>query len=242
MAQLFAGTSGWAYPSWKPEFYPAKLAQKKFLGYYATRLNTVEVNFTFRQLVKESTMQNWIQETPANFRLGIKAHQVITHIKRLKGTEDFVPRFLATIAPLASAGKLGPVLFQLPPNLKADAALLKDFLAILPRTLPAAFEFRHDSWLTEPTWETLKSSGVALCVAETEDRTTPDVVTGPFAYYRFRKPTYTDDERRAMIASLERHLANGRDVFAYFKHEETPEGALYAVDVLRSVAQRLGVA
>jgi uncharacterized protein YecE (DUF72 family) len=237
MAQLFAGTSGWAYPSWKPEFYPAKLAQKKFLGYYATQLNTVEVNFTFRQLVKESTIQNWIDETPTNFRLGIKAHQVITHIKRLKGTEDFVPRFLATIAPLASAGKLGPVLFQLPPNLKADAALLKDFLAILPRTLPTAFEFRHDSWLTESTWEVLRSSGVALCVAETEDRTTPDVVTGPFAYYRFRKPTYTDDERRAMVANIERHIAEGRDVFAYFKHEETPEGALYAVDVLRSVSK-----
>jgi uncharacterized protein YecE (DUF72 family) len=239
MAQLFAGTSGWAYPSWKPEFYPPKLAQKKFLSHYATRLNTVEVNFTFRQLVKESTIQNWIQDTPANFRLGIKAHQVITHIKRLKGTEDFVPRFLATIAPLASAGKLGPVLFQLPPNLKADATLLKDFLAILPRTLPAAFEFRHDSWLAESTWEVLRSSGAALCVAETEERTTPDVVTGAFAYYRFRKPTYTGDERRAMVSSIERHIAEGRDVFAYFKHEETPEGALYAVDVLQSVAKDL---
>ena len=138
MPQLFAGTSGWAYPTWKPDFYPAKLAQKKFLGHYSTQLNTVEVNFTFRQLVKESTIQNWLQETPSHFRFGVKAHQVITHIKRLKGTEDFVPRFLATIAPLASAGKLGPVLFQLPPNLKADASLLKDFLAIVPRAVPAS--------------------------------------------------------------------------------------------------------
>ena len=109
MAQLFAGTSGWAYPSWKPEFYPEKQAQKKFLGHYAAKLNTVEVNFTFRQLVKETTIQNWLAETPAHFRFGVKAHQVITHIKRLKGTEDFVPRFLATIEPLAAAGKLGPV-------------------------------------------------------------------------------------------------------------------------------------
>ena len=108
MPQLFAGTSGWAYPSWKPDFYPAKLAQKKFLGHYATQLNTVEVNFTFRQLVKETTIQNWIQETPAHFRFGVKAHQVITHIKRLKGTEDFVPRFLATIEPLASGRKARP--------------------------------------------------------------------------------------------------------------------------------------
>jgi uncharacterized protein YecE (DUF72 family) len=238
MPQLFAGTSGWAYPTWKPDFYPAKLPQKKFLGHYAARLNTVEVNFTFRQLVKEGTIQNWIQETPAQFRFGVKAHQVITHIKRLKGIEDFVPRFLATIAPLASAGKLGPVLFQLPPNLKADALLLRDFLALLPRTLPAALEFRHESWFTEQTWEVLRSHGAALCVAETEERTTPDVVTGAFAYYRFRKPTYTADERRAMVARIEEHLAAGRDVFAYFKHEETPEGALYAVDVLRECERR----
>ena len=101
MPQFFAGTSGWAYPTWKPDFYPAKLAQKKFLNHYATQLNTVEVNFTFRQLVKETTIQNWLNDTPAHFRFGIKAHQVITHIKRLKGAEDFMPRFLATIEPLA---------------------------------------------------------------------------------------------------------------------------------------------
>src|SRR5580693_7919090 len=238
MPQLFVGTSGWAYPGWKPDFYPAKLAQKKFLGHYATQLNTVEVNFTFRQLVKETTIQNWLQDTPAHFRFGVKAHQMITHIKRLKGTEDFVPRFLATIEPLASVKKLGPVLFQLPPNLKADAVLLKDFLALLPRTLPAAFEFRHESWFSESTWELLKLYGAALCVAESEERTTPDVATGAFVYYRFRKPNYTGEERRGMVARIGEYLAAGRDVFAYFKHEETPEGALFAVQLLRDVGQR----
>jgi uncharacterized protein YecE (DUF72 family) len=237
MPQLFVGTSGWAYPTWKPNFYPQKLAQKKFLNHYATQLNTVEVNFTFRQLVKESTIQNWLQDTPAHFRFGVKAHQVITHIKRLKDTGDFVARFLATIEPLAAAGKLGPVLFQLPPNLKADAALLKDFLAILPRTVPAAFEFRHASWFSDTTWDLLKSSNVALCVAETETMTTPEVATGAFIYYRFRKPSYTVEERRSMIDRIGQHVAAGRDVFAYFKHEETPEGALYAVDLLRAVNQ-----
>jgi uncharacterized protein YecE (DUF72 family) len=236
MAQLFAGTSGWAYPSWKPEFYPEKLAQKKFLGYYATKLNTVEVNFTFRQLVKETTVQNWLAESPAHFRFGVKAHQVITHIKRLRGTEDFLLRFLATIEPLAAAGKLGPVLFQLPPNLKSDPALLKDFLAILPRAVPSAFEFRHESWFGDATWNLLQSANAGLCVAETETRTTPDLVTAPFAYYRFRKPTYTGEERRAMVDRMQEHVAEGRDVFAYFKHEETPEGALYAVELLREVS------
>lgn len=237
MPQLFVGTSGWAYPTWKPDFYPEKLAQKKFLNHYATQLNTVEVNFTFRQLVKESTITNWLEQTPATFRFGVKAHQVITHIKRLKATEEFLQRFLATIEPLASAGKLGPVLFQLPPNLKADVTLLKDFLALLPRTLPAAFEFRHESWFVDSTWEALKSRSVALCVAETEERITPDVVTGAFVYYRFRKPSYTPDERRNMVARIAGHISAGRDVFAYFKHEETPEGALYAVDLLREAGE-----
>jgi uncharacterized protein YecE (DUF72 family) len=236
MPHLLAGTSGWAYPSWKPDFYPEKLAQKKFLGYYASKLNTVEVNFTFRQLVKETTIQNWMQETPAHFKFGVKAHQVITHIKRLKGAEDFVARFLATIEPLAAAGKLGPVLFQLPPNLKADPVLLKDFLAVLPRTVPAAFEFRHESWFSDATWDLLKSSKAGLCIAETETMTTPDVATAPFVYYRFRKPTYTGEERTSMIDRVRSHLADGRDVFDYFKHEETAAGALYAVDLLRDVA------
>ena len=237
MAQLFVGTSGWAYPSWKPDFYPAKLPQKNFLKHYSTQLNTVEVNFTFRQLIKETTAQKWIAETPSGFRFGVKAHQVITHIKRLKATADFVPRFLSTIEPLARAEKLGPVLFQLPPNLKADAVLLKDFLATVPRTVPTAFEFRHDSWFSDATWDVLRSYNAALCVAETETMTTPDVVTAPFVYYRFRKPTYTGEERTSMIDRVRQHLADGRDVFAYFKHEETAAGALYAEDLLREVSK-----
>lgn len=234
MAQLFAGTSGWAYPSWKPDFYPQKLTQKKFLNHYATQLNAVEVNFTFRQLVKETTLQNWLAETPAGFRFTIKAHQVITHIKRLKETEDFVPRFLATIEPLASASKLGPVLFQLPPNLKVDLEVLRGFLAILPKRLQAAFEFRHTSWFSDETYGALREHNAALCVAETEDMTTPEVTTADFNYYRFRKPNYPPDERKAMVERIEQHLHAGRDVFAYFKHEDTPEGAIYARELLGS--------
>lgn len=235
MPQFYAGTSGWAYPSWKPDFYPAKLPQRSFLQHYATRLNAVEVNFTFRQLVKETTVLKWIAETPAHFRLTIKAHQVITHIKRLKDTTDFLTRFLGTIEPLAQAGKLGPLLFQLPPNLKADAKLLEEFLATLPRAVPSAFEFRHASWWTDEIYSLLKKHNRALCIAETEERVTPDVVTADFCYYRYRKPGYTPEERRAMVARTREHLEQGRNVFAYFKHEDTPEGALYAVELLTEV-------
>jgi uncharacterized protein YecE (DUF72 family) len=237
MPQIYAGTSGWAYPSWKPDFYPPKLAQAKFLEHYAIRLNGVEVNFTYRQLLKETTAQKWLAVTPDSFRFGIKAHQVITHVKRLKGTEDFLPRFLATIEPIANSKKLGAVLFQLPPNLKADLPLLNDFLAILPRGLRAAFEFRNDSWFSDAMFDMLKTHNRALCVAENEDRTTPDVVTADFCYYRYRKPDYPADERAAMVQRLQELRDGGRDVFAFFKHEETPQGALYASELLAQLTQ-----
>ena len=236
MAQLYAGTSGWAYPSWKPDFYPAKLAQTKFLSYYATQLNAVEVNFTFRQLLKDTTAVKWVGETPSGFRLSVKAHQVITHIKRLNQTADFVRRFLGSLEPLERAAKLGPLLFQLPPNLKADTALLEEFLAGFPRAVPAAFEFRHTSWFEDATFDLLRKHNRALCIAETEERVTPDVVTADFCYYRYRKPGYTSEERQAMIYRIEEHLAAERSVYAYFKHEETPQGALYAIDLLKEIA------
>jgi len=238
MAQLYAGTSGWAYPTWKPDFYPAKLPQKNFLKHYTSQLNTVEVNFTFRQLLKETTAQKWIAESPEGFLFGVKAHQVITHIKRLTNTADFIPRFLSTIEPLARAEKLGPLLFQLPPNMKIDVRVLEEFLVTVPRTVPSAFEFRHDSWFKDEVFALLKAHNRALCVAETEERVTPDVVTSDFVYYRFRKPTYTPGERRTMIARIQEHLEAGRNVFAYFKHEETPQGALYAVEVLNQVGRK----
>jgi len=233
MPQLFIGTSGWAYPSWKPGFYPEKLAQTKFLTYYATQLNTVEVNLTFRQLLKDTTAQKWIEQTPQEFRFTIKAHQVITHIKRLKNSEEFLQRFISTIEPLSQAGKIGCVLFQLPPNLKADPKLLQDFLPAIPRGVKAAFEFRHESWFADDIFSCLKQHNRALCVAETEERGTPDVVTADFCYYRYRKPEYTPEDRQAMLRRMQEHLSNGRDSYAYFKHEETPQGAIYAVDVLK---------
>jgi uncharacterized protein YecE (DUF72 family) len=234
MAHLYVGTSGWAYPTWKPAFYPDKLAQKKFLNFYASKLNAVEVNYTFRQLVKETTVQNWIASTPEHFRFTIKAHQVLTHIKRLKSADEFLHRFLGTLEALERAGRLGPLLFQLPPNFKADQAVLSEFLKTLPRNVRVAFEFRHESWFVDATWETLRERNIALCVAETEERTTPDIVTADYAYYRYRKPTYSAEGREAMIVRNCEHLTAGRDVFAYFKHEETPEGVLYAVDLLKA--------
>ena len=237
MAQLFVGTSGWAYPSWKPGFYPEKLAQTKFLPYYATQLNTVEVNLTFRQLLKDTTAQNGSRKRPEIFGFRIKAHQVLTHIKRLKNTEEFLPRFLATIEPLARREARAGAVSTAAEYEGGSSA--EDFLAILPRGVRGSFEFRNESWFADEVFALLKENNRALCVAETEERITPDVITADFCYYRYRKPNIRRKSAEAMVDRMHEHLGAGRDTFAYFKHEETPQGAIYAVDVLKEAAKNL---
>ena len=135
MAYLYTGTSGFAYPNWKPRFYPADTPEKKFLEHYASRLRSVEINYTFRRLPAPTTLENWVKATPAVFRFACKANQRITHILRLKDASSAVELFLRSIDPLRTARRLGPILFQLPPNLKCEMALLNDFLALLPAGL-----------------------------------------------------------------------------------------------------------
>ena len=233
MAKIYAGTSGWAYPSWKPDFYPAKLPSAKFLGHYAERLNTVEVNYTFRRFPTEKLLRGWIAATPPEFQFAVKANQKITHISRLKNVADFTSDFLGALEPLATERKLGPVLFQLPPYLKADVALLKDFLATVPRNVRSAFEFRHASWFSDDVYEALREANVALCNAESEKLETPAVQAADFAYLRLRKETYSPAER-TLIASTVSDLVKRGDVYVYFKHEDTPEGALNAESLLRA--------
>ena len=185
MAQLYAGTSGWAYPSWKPDFYPAKLAQTKFLQYYATQLNAVEVNFTFRQLLKDTTAQKWIEDTPAGFRLGVKAHQVITHIKRLEKNGRLYSAVLEHHRAVGAGGKAGTGAISIAAEYESRRYAAGRIFERLPRAFPSAFEFRHASWFTEEIFDLLKRENRALCVAETEERATPDVVTSDFATTAF---------------------------------------------------------
>lgn len=232
MAQIYAGTSGWAYPSWKPEFYPAKLPASRFLQHYASQLNSVEVNYTFRTLLSEKLARRWIEATPAGFLFTFKAHQMFTHLRRLQPAEDFVARFFGTLQPLFESGRMGAVLFQLPPFLKADAELLRTFLQGLPRAFRLAFEFRHASWFAEPTYEVLRAFGAALCLAESDELQTPQVQTAAFSYYRLRQSSYGPERRAAIARQLKAQCEAGHDIYAYFKHEDTPDGALYARDLL----------
>ena len=233
MTKIYAGTSGWAYASWKPDFYPPKLASAKFLSYYATRLNTVEVNYTFRAWVSEKLLAGWVQATPAHFKFAVKAHQKITHVLRLRSAASATSDFLASLEPLRARDRLGPVLFQLPPFLKCDVALLEDFLRALSPGTRAAMEFRHISWFADDVYERLRRANVALCWAESEKLETPEVHTADFSYFRLRKLEYSATERKA----IERKIADASergDVFVYFKHEDTPEGALYAEALLKN--------
>ena len=229
---VFAGTSGFAYPAWKPAFYPKNVPSKDFLHYYSTRLNCVEINYTYRQLPKSTTLESWVRATPAGFVFAPKAHMKLTHILRLKNAADFTGIFLRAIDPLRSARRLGPILYQLPPNLKCDLALLSDYLALLPTDLRFAFEFRHESWLSDPVYELLTKHGVCLCLAESDKLEIPKVFTAGFAYFRLRKGDYPPQERRRIVAQVRELSGAGRDVYVFFKHEDDPQGAIYAEELL----------
>ena len=228
MARLLAGTSGFAYPSWKPEFYPRDVPQKGFLHHYATRLNAVEINYTFRRLPNKATLASWVEATPEGFEFALKAHMKLTHVLRLKNALEFTELFLRAIDPLRCTRRLGPVLFQLAPNFKRDTSTLADFLALLPSDFRAAFEFRHDSWLADDVYAVLERHNTSLCLAESEKLEIPRVITADFVYFRLRKPEYSDADLDDIGARAQEIVAGGRDVFVFFKHEETAAGALYA--------------
>ena len=236
MARLFAGTSGFAYAQWKPQFYPAKLPANKFLEHYAQRLNSVEINYTFRRMPSAATLESWVAATPSGFVFALKGHMRITHILRLKNAADATAVFLRAIDPLRAARRLGPILFQLPPQLRCDLELLRAFLEILPEDLRFAFEFRHASWLVDEVYRVLEQRNISLCVAESEKLEVPEVITADFVYYRLRKPEYTAEDIESIAARAQVLLAQGKDLFLMFKHEETPDGALHAEEVLRKVA------
>jgi uncharacterized protein YecE (DUF72 family) len=232
MANLYAGTSGFAYPAWKPGFYPAKLPANQFLKHYAERLNCVEINYTFRRLPAAATLEKWVSQTPPGFVFAVKANMRITHILRLKNAGTATELFLKAIDPLRTSRHLGPILFQLPPQMKCDDILLRDYLDLLPNGLRYAFEFRHVSWLTDSVYTELHNRNISLCVAESEKLEVPEVITADFVYYRLRKPDYTHEDVEGFAARGQELLATGEDLYLMFKHEETPEGALNAQRVL----------
>ena len=235
VAMIWVGTSGFQYPEWKGTFYPETLSTAKMLPYYSARFSTTEINYSFRRIPSEKTLTNWSAATPLKFRFTLKAPQEITHIRKLRNCTEVVGRFCEVLKTLGE--KMGTVLFQLPPFLPVDNALLKDFLATLPEWLRAAFEFRHASWFNEATFAALKSRNAALCIADTEELKTPIVVTADFDYFRLRNPAYTKADIKRWAKVIGERKEKAKDIFAYFKHEDSGVGPKF----VRQLLDELGV-
>jgi len=230
VARAFVGTSGWAYPTWKPRFYPAELKPAELLRHYATRLATVEVNYTFNHLPTDKNLADWTAATPPDFVFALKASQRITHLDRLAHPADTLPPFFERAAPLGA--RLGPILFQTPPWLSRDDDLLAAFIASLPRGQRCALEVRHPSWYDPAVYELLGLRGVALTHAEGERAPSPlDTLaaTAPFAYVRLRaEEGYGEAAVAAWAERLRALLTSGKDVYAYFRHDEDGANGLAA--------------
>jgi uncharacterized protein YecE (DUF72 family) len=187
------------------------------LAYYVERFTTVEINATFYRMPNTKTVEGWASTAPAGFTYVLKAPQRITHFARLRGVDEPLHHFCDTARTLGD--KLGPLLFQLPPNFKKATDRLGELLTILPDGFRAAFEFRHESWFDDEVYALLRSRNASLCIADTEEGTTPEVATADFGYLRLRAEEYSDDDLKRWIATIDRVGAGWSDAYVFFKHE-----------------------
>lgn len=234
---LFVGVSGFSYPGWKGEFYPKDLKSEEFLGYYSQNLNSVEINSSFYAPPTVATIKSWGEKTSENFRFSIKSPRQITHILKLgPGAAESAERLGKTLEQLKS--KQGPILFQLPPFSKQDLKLLESFLRGSSSLKRKVFEFRHESWLDDSTYQLLDKYGTGFCVAETEDMAPVLKMIGELAYVRLRRDSYdakSIDEWSKRIAKL---VSNCKEAYVYLRHDETGKNAAHALR-LRGLIEKL---
>jgi uncharacterized protein YecE (DUF72 family) len=228
VAKIWFGTSGFSYKEWRSIFYPEELPDKEFLKYYSTRLNSVEIDYTFYRMPSTKTVDAWKHATPSDFRFTLKASQQITHRQRLKLPSEALEYFLGVVPGLEE--RLGIILFQLPPFFRADLQKLDLFLSVLPRRILAAFEFRHDSWFVMETYALLRKHNAGLCIHDADDHTTPLEITAPFTYIRLRRSQYDAQTREQWLKHIQQWAAGGVEVFAYIKHENNPQAPLIALE------------
>jgi uncharacterized protein YecE (DUF72 family) len=228
------GTSGFQYAEWKGNFYPEDLPASKMLPFYAERFCTTEINYTFHRIPSAKTIDNWKALTPANFRFALKAPQKITHWSKLRDCADTLDYFWRVVSGLGE--RLGPILFQLPPTFKKEADVLASFLRELP-SIRAAFEFRHESWFDDEIFGLLKERNIALCVADTDTITTPQIITADYGYLRLRREDYKKADVERWAKFVRDQKAGWQDAFVYFKHEESGIGPKLA----RQMVELLGV-
>jgi uncharacterized protein YecE (DUF72 family) len=224
--RIHIGTSGYNYPEWRGTFYPAELASSKMFGFYSQRFRTVEINYTFYRMPTPKTTKGWHDQAPPGFLYTLKAPRQLTHDRRLVNCEEPLARFVDAARGLGA--HLGTLLFQLPPNFRCDVGKLSAFLAAMPKDVRPAFEFRHDSWLTEEIYALLRSHGTALCIADFGDKTTPLQATARHGYFRLRDEGYQKADLETWAGRVLDRAADWDDAFVYFKHEEQGKGPEFA--------------
>jgi uncharacterized protein YecE (DUF72 family) len=231
---LYIGTSGFAFKEWKGNFYPEGTPDKKMLSHYSSRLGSVEINYTFRRMPSESTLEGWKSQVPESFRFTLKAPQRITHFKRLSDVGEDVAEFLRRA--LILGPNLGTILFQLPPSFKYDRPTLESFLGSLPPKARFSMEFRHESWGNDECRGLLQQHRIAWCGADTDETPLESVpVTAAHAYLRLRKEEYQPHELDEWASKIGRLTGDGTDVYCYLKHEGGGVGPAYALRILESV-------
>jgi uncharacterized protein YecE (DUF72 family) len=215
--KLHAGTSGFAFKEWKGSFYPQDLKDDGMLGFYSSKFPTVEINNTFYRLPKEDVLQSWAAQVPEPFTFAIKASQRITHFARLKPESASAVEFLLKNT-ASLAHRLGPILFQLPPNLKKDTDRLRAFIDTLPADRRYTIEFRHESWFEDDVFDALRARDIPMCVTEQPDFASPVVSTATWGYTRLHRLDYDD----AMLADWARKISAQPwgEAFVFFKHDE----------------------
>ncbi len=219
------GTSGWSYPAWRGRFYPPEVTPRTMLAAYAARLDAVEVNATFYRMPRPDTIAAWRAQAPPGFAFALKAPRPLTHRRRLDGVGDAVAELYRTVTGLGEA--LGPVLYKLPPTMRADLPRLRDLLALLPRPGRAVFDLRHPSWRDGAVMQALADAGAALCITDGDDDTMPLLATARFGYLRLRRIDYDDDLLRAWAERI--RAQPWTEAFAFFKHEDEARGPAFAL-------------
>jgi uncharacterized protein YecE (DUF72 family) len=234
--RLLAGTSGYAFKEWKGAFYPKELADDGWLGFYASRFPTVEINNTFYRLPKEQVLRDWAAQVPEQFTFAIKASQRITHHARLKAecadAVDFLLRNTAALGP-----RLGPILFQLPPNLKKDLDRLRGFLGLLPDGRRYTIEFRHESWFDDDVFAALRERDIAMCVAEQDDFKCPVQATASWGYLRLHRLDYDASALSEWAKCIS--AQSWSETYIYFKHDEGEGSGPPAVDAFTQACGQL---
>jgi uncharacterized protein YecE (DUF72 family) len=232
---IFVGVSGFSYASWKGEFYPKDLKSEDFLSFYAGKLNSVEINSSFYAPPTAAMVKLWASRTGEDFRFAIKSPRLITHTLKLgKGASNAADRLEKTLELLG--GKFGPVLFQLPPFFRQDLKTLESFLTQTVSVKKKAFEFRHESWLNDSTYQLLEKHDAGFCIAETEDMKPVLKVTGGLPYFRLRKDVYAKKDVADWTERIREAIKGSDEAFVYLRHDETGENASHAMELRKNMS------